>query len=409
MPIMNPFSSLLNEISDETLLHCMGVANASIAVATPDLVEHVLALSGQNGIASTAISLNLGSFKEEAPAGVLQISQSDLSQIPPSSRQPAPRAIRDIGVLIYTSGTSGKPKAVSVKNMQFVIVSTPLPLDTERPQFYRPLRIFSCLPLFHGTCIFTGLLYGAGSSGTFCLARKFSASTFSRQLVESRATRMLYVGELCRYLLKAKPSPYDLAHSCRVACGNGLQKDVWLQFMKRFGIQEIREFYRSTEGVAKFDNVSQGSSGAGKVGYQGPIYNYFNTQTVLVKYDPETETPYRDPKTGFCVAAKAGEPGEAIGRVMSLETYSDYLNDPKATEKKLIANVFAKGDLYQRMGDLLVREKSGWIHFLDRTGDTYRWRGENVSAGEVREHISRLPGVQDVTVYAAKLEGYVTT
>jgi acyl-CoA synthetase (AMP-forming)/AMP-acid ligase II len=216
---------------------------------------------------------------------------------------------------------------------------------------------------------------------------------------------MLYVGELCRYLLKAPPSPYDRAHSCIVAAGNGLQRDVWLKFMERFGIEEIREFYRSTEGIAKFDNFGSGEAAAGKVGFQGPIFNYFNTHTYLVKYDPQTEAPWRDPKTGFCVSAKVGEPGEAIGRVANLDFYSDYLNNPEANEKKLIANVFKKGDLFQRTSDLLVREKSGWIHFLDRSGDTYRWRGENVSAGEVREHISKISSVHDVTVYGVKLDG----
>jgi acyl-CoA synthetase (AMP-forming)/AMP-acid ligase II len=268
-----------------------------------------------------------------------------------------------------------------------------------------PIRTYSCLPLFHATCLFTGLLYSAGTNGTFCLGRKFSASGFSRALTESGATRVLYVGELARYLLKAPPSSYDRAHPCIVASGNGMQKDVWLKFMDRFGIEEIREFYRSTEGIAKFDNFSKGHVSAGKVGYQGPIAHYMNTHTYIVKYDPNTEAPWRDPKTGFCVRAKKGEPGEAIGRVNSMDFYSDYLNNPEANEKKLIANVFKKGDLFQRTGDLLMREHGHWIRFHDRSGDTYRWRGENVSAGEVRELISTIPGVQDVTVYAVKLEG----
>jgi acyl-CoA synthetase (AMP-forming)/AMP-acid ligase II len=188
--------------------------------------------------------------------------------------------------------------------------------------------------------------------------------------------------------------------------GNGLAKDVWLKFMDRFGIEEIREFYRSTEGIAKFDNLSRGVAGAGKVGFQGPIYRFFNNHTMLVRYDPTTEAPWRDPKTGFCKLARVGEPGEAIGVVTNMDVYHAYLNNPKANEEKLIANVFKKGDLYQRMGDLLVNDKSGWVSFQDRTGDTYRWNSENVSAGEVREHVARLPGVLDVTVHAVKLEGY---
>lgn len=218
---------------------------------------------------------------------------------------------------------------------------------------------------------------------------------------------MLYVGELCRYLIAAPPSPYDKAHKCIVAMGNGLHRDVWLKFTKRFGIPEIREIYRSTEGLAKFDNYTRSASGAGNVGFAGPIKLYAEDDTFLVRYDPTTESPYRDPKTGFCVRAKADEPGEAIGRVRSMDLLGNYHGDKAATDLKLISDVFQKGDLFQRTGDLLVRQSSGWIRFHDRSGDTFRWRGENVSASEVREHIGKIDNVQDCSVYAVKLEGYV--
>src|SRR6185436_4871756 len=109
-----------------------------------------------------------------------------------------------------------------------------------------------------------------------------------------------------------------------------------------------------------------------------------------------TEQPYRDTRTGFCVKALVGEPGEAIGRVRSMDLYHDYLDNPKANQEKLIRNVFKKGDLFQRTGDLLMRNKDGWVQFVDRTGDTFRWQGENVAAGEVRTFIGRLPNVHDV-------------
>lgn len=217
---------------------------------------------------------------------------------------------------------------------------------------------------------------------------------------------MLYVGELCRYLLASAPSSYDQSHRVIVASGNGLQKDIWEKFRSRFNVTEIREFYRSTEGVAKFDNRSRGSAGSvGKVGYAGPIRRYFETDTYIVKYDPSTEQPYRDPSTGHCVIAALDEPGEAIGRVRSMDFYNEYLNDPGANKSKLIGDVFEKGDLFQRTGDLLLHSSSGWVSFHDRSGDTFRWRGENVSAGEVREHIAKLPNVLDVSVYGVKLEG----
>lgn len=380
-------------------------------VSTPDLTEHLLPLTGEPNMAELCVTLDFGSYaslrasaSSTQPDHFIQISETDIRSATVITPAVA-RSAKDIAALIYTSGTSGKPKAVSVKNHRFGIVSVIVPQDAENPKKYLPMRIFSCLPLFHATALYTGLFQAMGTNGTFCLGRKFSASGFSRSLAESQATRMLYVGELARYLLKAPPSPYDKAHPCRLASGNGMQKDVWMKFMERFGIDEVREFYRSTEGLAKFDNFSYGAVAAGKVGFQGPIANYMTTDTILVRYDPTTEAPWRDPKTGFCARAKKDEPGEAIGLVTGMDFYPEYLNSPEANAKKLITDVFKKGDVYQRTGDLLVRERSGWIRFHDRSGDTYRWRGENVSAGEVRELISTLPGVHDVTVYAVKLDG----
>jgi acyl-CoA synthetase (AMP-forming)/AMP-acid ligase II len=397
-----------------TLLHCLSVVGAKLVICTPDHTMHLFEIFDEPAMPQHCLSLSLGSFpglrldpEIDSSGRISHIHPGDLALASTrNSFVPPTRKISDVSVLIYTSGTSGKPKAVSVKNNQFIIVATPLSLDANKPKKYYPMRTFACLPLFHGTCLFTGFFYSAGCGQTFCLGRKFSASSFSKSLIECRATRMLYVGELCRYLLKAPPSPYDRKHRVIVAAGNGLNKDVWTKFTTRFNIPEVREFYRSTEGIAKFDNFGSGAVMAGKVGFEGPIARRHNKLTYLVKYDTSTEEPWRDPVTGFCVPAKAGEAGEAIGRVLDFSTYSEYLNNPEANEKKLIRDVFAKGDVFQRTGDLLMRDSEGWVYFMDRSGDTYRWRGENVSAGEVRDHIAKLPEVQDAVVYGIRLPGY---
>ncbi|KAF3358299.1 hypothetical protein VdG1_02785 [Verticillium dahliae VDG1] len=399
-------------LQNQTLQHCVNIANAKILVCTPDVAPAIADLKGE-GTPSVVFSLNLSSFpplqlsSDACTASkITQLRYEDLAAIKDDNVLRPKRLLKDVGALIYTSGTSGKPKAVAVKNFLLVIVSTPATVDVKNPKTYLPLRTFSCLPLFHATALFTGIYYSTGLSASFCLSRKFSASRFSAQLVECGATRMLYVGELCRYLIAAPESPYDRAHKCISATGNGLHRDVWLQFTKRFGIPEIRELYRSTEGIAKYDNVGRTTAAAGMVGFAGPLKLYAEDDTFLVKYDVATEEPYRDPKTGFCVRAEAGEPGEAIGRVRSMDYLNDYYGDKAATDLKLISNVFEKGDLFQRTGDLLVRQSTGWIRFHDRSGDTFRWRGENVSASEVREHIDKLEGVQDNSVYAVKLPGY---
>ncbi|RSL55957.1 hypothetical protein CEP53_006941 [Fusarium sp. AF-6] len=385
----------------QTLQYCLDIANAKILVCTPDLAPAIADLASVNQPPPT-LSLSLSSFAPLqlaaevcAAVGIIQIRYEDLANpMAASAPQPTKRLLKDIGALVYTSGTSGKPKAVAVKNFLLVLASTPTTVDVKNRKTYLPLRIYCCLPLFHATALLAGLYYITGVSGTLCLARKFSASRFSMQLVESRATRMLYVGELCR------------AHKCIVAHGNGLNREVWLKLKHRFGIPEIREVYRSTEGIAKFDNITRSEGAAGMVGFAGPVKRYAEEDVFLVKFDPTTEAPYRDPATGFCVHVSADKPGEAIGRVRSMAFYNEYYNNPEANKHKLISDVFEKGDLFQRTGDLLVRQKSGWIRFHDRSGDTFRWKGENVSVGEVRGHIAQLPNVQNCFAYGVKLEGY---
>lgn len=216
---------------------------------------------------------------------------------------------------------------------------------------------------------------------------------------------MVYVGELCRYLLAAHPKPCDKTHNCRLALGNGLQLDIWEKFKTRFNIPEIRELYRSTEGLAQFNNFYGGAAAAGKVGFSGYLGCYLESTSFLVRYSPSTGSLVRDPKTGFCIQCQPGEPGEAIGRVVFKDYYSEYFGDKEATDERFVRDVFKKGDLFQRSGDVLVRDKDGWVRFHERLGETFRWKGENVSAGEVKGYMSELEGVRDIVVYGSRIEG----
>lgn len=392
------YRTMINKFPDDTFIHCLNVSGSKFIISTPDLSQFVCADLPH-------LAFNLTSFEGVSTGPVELITASDLQQYSPSGLQPAKRTPRDLTALIYTSGTTGKPKACAVRNMMAMITSTPLSTDVNNPSKYYPLRTYSSLPLFHGTAFFTGLCYSVGNAGTLCLRRKFSASQFWKDVHDSKATRILYIGELCRYLLSTPPSPYDRNHNCIVGTGNGLRGEIWEKFRERFGVPEVREFYRSTEGIAKFDNHGVGAWGAGKVGFSGPIRRFLEDDTFIVKYDTETEMPYRDPKTGFCVRARLGEEGEAIGRVRDRGLLTEYLQNENATEGKLLRDVFQKGDLFQRTGDLVVQDHSGWVKFQDRVGDTFRWKGENVSAGEIRDHICRIEGIHDAVVYGVKLAG----
>ncbi|KAL4807054.1 hypothetical protein BDV18DRAFT_168193 [Aspergillus unguis] len=392
-------AALINvNLRDDTFIHCLNVSGAKLIISSPDLAQFVCSDLPH-------LSFNISSFSGISTPSDL-VTSTDLQRYSPSAVTAAKRAPTDLSALIYTSGTTGKPKACAIRNMMAMITSNTLSPDANNPSRYFPLRTYCSLPLFHGTAYFTGLCYSVGNAGTLCIRRKFSASNFWKDVHDSRATRILYIGELCRYLTATPASPFDQDHSCIVAAGNGLRGDIWDRFRERFNVPEIREFYRSTEGVAKYDNFGFGSWGAGKVGFSGPLKRLFDDDTVIVKYDTETEMPYRDPNTGFCVRARIGEEGEAIGRVRSRAMLTEYLKNEEATEKKLIRDVFEKGDLFQRTGDLLVQDTDGWVKFQDRVGDTFRWKGENVSAGEIRDHISAIPGVHDAVVYGVKLGAY---
>ncbi|KAF9893816.1 hypothetical protein FE257_009986 [Aspergillus nanangensis] len=393
-------SALINtSLRDDTLIHCLNVSKANLIISTPDLSEAVCSDLPH-------VALNISSFEGVSTGSTELLTTSDLQQYSPAGLDAAKRSPSDLCALIYTSGTTGKPKACGVRNMMALITSNPLAADVNNPSKYAHPRTYSSLPLFHGTAFFIGLCASVGSSGTLCLRRKFSASQFWKDVHDSKATRILYIGELCRYLLATPPSPYDKNHSCIVATGNGLRGEIWERFKERFAVPEIREFYRSTEGIAKFDNHGEGVWGAGKVGFSGPIRRLLEDDTLIVKYDTETEMPYRDPVTGFCIRAKIGEEGEAIGRVRNRGLLTEYLGNEKATEEKLIRDVFQKGDVFQRTGDLVMQDSDGWVKFQDRVGDTFRWKGENVSAGEVRDHICQIPAVHDAVVYGVKLGGY---
>ncbi|KAF1808915.1 bifunctional fatty acid transporter and acyl-CoA synthetase [Eremomyces bilateralis CBS 781.70] len=403
--------ALINSnLKGDPLQYCTNLAGSKYIICSPDTVQSALTLpatAASECPGQGLVVVDFGSFpRSEKPDGqVISITPSD----PHHGREVAKAKRRpiDIAALVYTSGTTGMPKACSVKNMHMCIVSTPTTPDTDKPKYYFPVRTYTSMPLFHGTSLFTGLCYSVGTSGALCLGRKFSATRHFEEIRRSRATRMLYVGELCRYLLAQPPSPHDRGHGCIVAMGNGLQKDVWMNFKKRFGIPEIREFYRSTEGLAKYDNRHlHNKFGAGYVGYKGLVRRWLEDDCFIIKFDEASQQPYRDRRTGFCVPASPNEPGEAIGRIRSLATYTDYLHNQDATDAKILRNVFADGDMFQRSGDLVIQDRWGWIRFYDRVGDTFRWKGENVSAGEIAGYISDMPEVLEAIVVGRKMDGY---
>ena len=240
------------------------------------------------------------------------------------------------------------------------------------------------------------MLLGFGSSlatgAAIGLRQKFSASGFWPDIQKFNATSFVYIGELCRYLLNTEHNPAERQHQLQVAVGNGLRPDIWEEFQERFKIPTIREFYGSTEGNAPAINFS------GKPGMIGRLA----PSMVVVRCDPATGEIHRD-ANGFAQAVDVGQSGLLLGKISKLTTFEGYV-DKKATEKKLEHNVFKKNDRYFNTGDLVKLHEKRWLSFVDRLGDTFRWKGENVSTTEVAEILNGAEGVLESNVYGVSVE-----
>jgi fatty-acyl-CoA synthase len=325
---------------------------------------------------------------------VAQLSGEPLT---PAERRPV--TIDDRALLIYTSGTTGLPKAANVSHRRLLYWSLWFAgLMDAGPDD----RMYDCLPLYHsiGGVVATGAMLVRG--GSVLIRDKFSARNFWDDVVDGDCTIFQYIGELCRYLVNAPEHSREHAHRLRLCCGNGLRADVWETFQDRFAIPRILEFYAATEGNVSLYNVE------GKVGAIGRVPSFLAHRfpLKLVKFDTETDEPVRD-QDGRCIRCATGEVGLAIGRITSDSSRAgaafEGYTDARASEQKLLRDVFTSGDAWYRTGDLMRLDESGFFYFVDRIGDTFRWKGENVATTEVAAAIAKCPGVKDVAVYGVRL------
>jgi fatty-acyl-CoA synthase len=309
--------------------------------------------------------------------------------------------IEDRALYIYTSGTTGLPKAANMNHYRVMLASYAFAgvMNTRADD-----RMYDCLPLYHtaGGLLATGALLVRGAS--VVIREKFSAREFWDDIVRWDCTCFQYIGELCRYLLNSPPNPNERAHHLRFACGNGLRPDVWPQFKERFQIPQIIEFYAATEGNVSLFNFDGKEGAIGRL----PWWLAARFPTKIVRFDVERQEPLRDER-GFCIECGVDEPGEVIGKIMKDaskpgQRFEGYASDAD-TSKKILHDVFEKGDLWFRTGDLMRKDKRGYFYFVDRIGDTFRWKGENVSTTEVEEAVGRFDGVLETNVYGVAVPG----
>ncbi|HEY1632600.1 MAG TPA: long-chain-acyl-CoA synthetase [Rhizomicrobium sp.] len=324
-----------------------------------------------------------------------------LASASPDAPDPSWRAgvtCNDRALYIFTSGTTGLPKAAQITHLRmlFMMYGFAGGLNSGPAD-----RMYNVLPLYHsagGICA-VGVALTAG--GALVLRRKFSVHEFWNDCYRYKPHFFQYIGELCRYLLNAPPALHEREHGLRAIIGNGLRPEIWPAFQERFAIPKIIEFYGATEGNVSMLNYD------GKLGAVGRVPWYMRRLVTnrIVRFDIAHEMPVRG-ADGFCIECQPGEAGEAIGQITAEpgKTFDGYTKQAD-TEKKVLRDVFAAGDAWFRTGDLMRRDEHDYFYFVDRIGDTFRWKGENVATSEVSEALGVIPGIKEANVYGVAVPG----
>jgi fatty-acyl-CoA synthase len=381
--------ALINtNLTGAALAHSISISGAVHAIVGAELAENfrdapfenrpAVWVEGENGNLSAALA-----------------SSSDAS---PGKEARAGVTLKDRAFFIYTSGTTGLPKAANFSHMRMLFMMSGF-VGGLRPRATD--RIYDPLPLYHstgGVCA-VGLAFFSG--GALILKRKFSVHEFWGDVHKYGATMFEYIGELCRYLLNAPPSPLERGHQIRAITGNGLRPEIWREFQARFAIPRIVEFYGATESNVSMLNYDGTVGAVGRV----PDYLEWLLPSRVVRFDVEKEMPVRAPD-GLCIECGPDEVGETLGGISKRagREFEGYTNRADS-DKKMLRDAFKKGDLWFRTGDLMRRDGHGYFYFVDRIGDTFRWKGENVSTGEVGEALAAVPGILEANVFGVTVPG----
>ncbi len=302
-------------------------------------------------------------------------------------------------VYIYTSGTTGLPKPCRVSHGRAIAAGASFGHLVY--EFTPGDKLYSVLPLYHSSALLLGVASAMVCRVPMAMRESFSASAFWDDVHRYKATALLYIGELCRYLVNTPPHPKERPNPIRVATGNGLRPDVWPKFVERFGIKNIREFYGATEAPGFIINLTGREGSVGRV----PLNGYGMLK--LVHYDVDRDEHIRDEK-GHCLVCTPNEVGELLIRIPeSAQPGLEFrgYTDAEATAKKVMQNPFGDGENYFRTGDLLRQDADGFFYFVDRIGDTFRWKGENVSSAEVADVITKNNGVKEAAVVGVHVPG----
>jgi fatty-acyl-CoA synthase len=381
-------------LSGDALLQSITAVDARHLIATDAFCQRIAPL--QPFLPATSRCWVIGASSEGFARIDLQATDASVE-----NRVNSEPALGDRALYLYTSGTEGVSKAAAVTHRRllewslwFAGMMNTGPND----------RLYNCLPMYHaiGGIVGTGAILVNG--GSIVLRERFSAQAFWSEIAHWQCTIFLYIGELCRYLVTRAADPDENRHRLRLCCGNGLRGDIWERFEARFGVTQILEFYAATEGAVALYNCEGKKGAIGRI----PPFLPYHRAVALIRVDADTRAPLRD-ADGLCIHAEVNEVGEAIGAMTELGLGGggrfDGYTDRSAWATKFLHDVFAPGDAWFRSGDLMTKDEEGFFHFVDRLGDTYRWKGENVSTSEVAAVIASLDGISEAFVYGVAVPG----
>ncbi len=392
-------SSLLNtNLTGESLAHCVVVSKSLKIIFGSEVEPSVRELRGQLTLNQERDFLVVpdGSNNDGTDWAVnLSAGATSASSIDPEDSLCT--VIGETALFIFTSGTTGLPKAAVLSNRRFLTAAAMSSMAglkcTEKD------RLYLCLPLYHGTGVMVGMGASWTSGASIFLRRKFSASHFLQEVRDNGCNCFVYVGEICRYLMNTESLKTDGDNPLRAMIGNGLRPDVWLDFKRRFKVKRIMEFYGASEGNVFFGNLMNKDCTVGMT----------TNEVVLVDYDIK-EDEIRRTEDGLCGQVGDGEPGLLLGKITETSVFEGY-TDQEASNKKIVRDVVEKGDAWFNSGDLLRTVNAGFTlgyphyQFVDRIGDTFRWKSENVSTNEVGEIINGFSDVKLANVYGVEVPG----
>lgn len=391
--------SMINtNLQGAQLTHCVTTTNAKAFIFGSEHADAVGGVKADCNLAEGKDFLFVADADAPpAPNWAVDFGQSTTEATPIGEEHIPPVRQQDPALYIFTSGTTGLPKAAIQKQSRqtlFCDLAKTVGLKLTSKD-----TMYICLPLYHATGLCVGFLGALNVGATVVIKRKFSASRFLDDVREHNCNTFIYIGELCRYLLAQPVKPNDGDNPITKMTGNGLRPDIWMEFKERFNVDGIYEFYGASEGNATF-------------------MNFFNrNQTIgaaiippsLVEYDVAADEIVRD-ENGFCKKVEPGKPGLLLGPITKSTEFVGY-TDREATEKKILRNVFKEGDAFFNTGDLIKQVEAGFAlglkhyQFVDRVGDTFRWKGENCSTNEVGEIINSHEDIDVCNVYGVEVPG----